>query len=91
MSFAGCFLVRSLLSAFPAYLRTFFRFDFVWFRLSCDHGWIRSGSVNVVVVVVVFFTLTDRASTIPSDTRGCQSGTWSAGQKNIRETSTKLQ
>ena len=23
------------------------RFDFVWFRLSCDHGWIRSGSVNV--------------------------------------------
>ena len=35
------------------------------------------------VVVVVFFTLTDRASTIPSNTRGCQSGTWSAGQKNI--------
>ena len=34
-----------------------------------------------VVVVVVFFTLTDRASTIPSNTRGCQSGTWSAGQK----------
>ena len=24
-----------------------FRFDLVWFRLSCDHGWIRSGSVNV--------------------------------------------
>ena len=23
------------------------RFDLVWFRLSCDHGWIRSGSVNV--------------------------------------------
>ena len=21
--------------------------DLVWFRLSCDHGWIRSGSVNV--------------------------------------------
>ena len=44
-----CWLLfaRSLLSAFPAYLRTFFRFDFVWFRLSCDHGWIRSGSVNV--------------------------------------------
>ena len=37
---------------------------------------------TVVVVVVVFFTLTDRASTIPSiNTRGCQSGTWSAGQK----------
>ena len=47
MSFAGYFLARSLLSAFPAYLRTFFRFDLVWFRLSCDHGWIRSGSVNV--------------------------------------------
>ena len=45
----------------------------------------------VVVVVVVFFTLTDRASTIPSNTRGCQSGTWSAGQKKIRGTSTKLQ
>ena len=36
------------------------------------------------VVVVVFFTLTDRASTIPNNTRGCQSGTWSAGQKKIR-------
>ena len=24
-----------------------FRFDLVWFRLSCDHGWICSGSVNV--------------------------------------------
>ena len=47
-------------------------------------------SINVVVVVV-FFTLTDRASTIPSNTRGCQSGTWSAGQKKIRGTSTKLQ
>ena len=43
-----------------------------------------------VVVVVVFFTLTDRAPTIPSNIiRGCQSGTWSAGQKNIRGTSTK--
>ena len=30
----------------------------------------------LVVVVVVFFTLTDRASTIPSNTRGCQSGTY---------------
>ena len=28
-------------------LRTFFRFDLVWFRLSCDHRWIRRGSVNV--------------------------------------------
>ena len=44
-----------------------------------------------VDVVVVFFTLTDRASTIPSNIRGCQSGTWSAGQKKIRGTSTQLQ
>ena len=30
------------------------------------------------VVIVVFFTLTDRASTISSSNiRGCQSGTWS--------------
>ena len=47
MTFAGYFLVRSLLSAFPPYFRTNFRFDLVWFRLSCDHGWTRSGSVNV--------------------------------------------
>ena len=33
-------------------------------------------------VVVVFFTLTDRASTIPSNIRGCQSGTWS--QRGIK-------
>ena len=46
---------------------------------------------ETVVDVVVFFTLTDRASTIPNNTRGCQSGTWSAGQKKIRGTSTKLQ
>ena len=32
---------------------------------------------HVVVVVVVVFTLTDRASTILSNIRGCQSGTWS--------------
>ena len=36
------------------------RFLFVW---------------QVVVAVVVFFTLTDRASTIPSNIRDCQSGT----------------
>ena len=33
--------------------------------------------VCVCVWVVVCFTLTDRASTIPSNIRGCQSGTWS--------------
>ena len=45
-----------------------------------------------IFVVVFFILLTDRASTIPiSNIRGCQSGTWSAGQKKIRGTSTKLQ
>ena len=34
------------------------------------------------LVVVVFFTLTDRASTIPSNIRGCPSGTWS--QRGIK-------
>ena len=34
-------------------------------------------ALTVVVVVVVVFTSTDRASTIPSNIRGCQSGTWS--------------
>ena len=40
----------------------------------------------------VFFTLTDRASTISSNTciRGWQSGTWSAGQEKIRGISSKL-
>ena len=32
---------------------------------------------GMVVVVVVSFTSTDLASTIPSTIRGCQSGTWS--------------
>ena len=32
---------------------------------------------GLVVVVVVLFTLTDRASTIPSNIRGCQSSAWS--------------
>ena len=40
-------------------------------------------SINVIGVVI-FFTLTDRASTVPSNIRGCQSGTWSAGQKKIK-------
>ena len=33
--------------------------------------------VSPKLLVVVFFTLTDRASTIPSNIRGYQSGTWS--------------
>ena len=55
-----------------------------------DHGFVASRKFDDsarAVVVVVFFASTDRASTIPSNTRGCQSGTWSAGQKNIRGTS----
>ena len=48
MSFAGYFHVRFLRSAFPVFfLRSSSQFDLVWFRLSCDHGWIYSGSVNV--------------------------------------------
>ena len=38
-------LARPFLYAFHAHLR--FPVDLVWLRLSCDHGWIRSGSVNV--------------------------------------------
>ena len=38
---------------------------------------VSNGFANVVVVVVIFTLLTDRASTIPSNTRGCQSDTWS--------------
>ena len=38
-------LARPFLYAFHAHLR--FPVDLVWFRLSCDHGWIRSGSVDV--------------------------------------------
>ena len=39
----------------------------------------------------MFFILTDEASTIPSNIRGCHSGTWSAGQEKVRGTSTKPQ
>ena len=38
-----------------------------------------------VVAVVVFFTLTDRASTIPSNIRGCQSGSWSQRGSKVNE------
>ena len=49
MSFAGYFLVQngSVLFCLLSLLTSDSRFDLVWFRLSCDHGWIRSGSVNV--------------------------------------------
>ena len=45
MSFAGYFL--PVLFCMLSILISDSRFDLVWFRLSCDHGWIRSGSVNV--------------------------------------------
>ena len=45
MSFAGYFL--SVLFCLLSMLISDSRFDLVWFRLSCDHGWIRSGSTNV--------------------------------------------
>ena len=45
MSFAGYF--SSVLFCLLSMLISDSRFDLVWFRLSCDHGWIRSGSVNV--------------------------------------------
>ena len=34
--------------------------------------WATQSRDSVVVVVVLFFRLTDRASTIPSNIRGCQ-------------------
>ena len=59
------------------------------FPLFCSHSVLPSkmtyGNLFVLffwspmaglIVVVVFFTLTDRASTIPSNIRGDQSGTW---------------
>ena len=39
-----CWLLSCPLSSF---LRTCSRFDLVWFCLTCDHGWTRSGLVNV--------------------------------------------
>ena len=41
--------------------------------------------------ICVLLTLTDRAVTIPSNVRGCQSGTWFAGQENIRGTLTRAE
>ena len=46
-------------------------------RCSSDLFSVQQTTYRIVVVVVVVFTLTDRASTIPSNIRGCQSGTWS--------------
>ena len=75
-------LARPFLYAFHAHLR--FPVDLVWFRLSCDHGWIRSGSVNVrkqqknnnnpdAVLLVV------RGA--PPGSRGCASRSSTSGSK----------
>ena len=40
---------------------------------------------------VLYIILTDRASTIPSIIRSCQSDTWFAEHENIRGTATKFQ
>ena len=46
MPFAGYFL-SVLFCLLSMLISDDSRFDLVWFRLSCDHGWIRSESVNV--------------------------------------------
>ena len=59
-------------------------------KMSCCFLHINRSGLNCLVlyayfsnnVVVVFFTLTDRASIIPSNILGCQSGTWS--QRGIK-------
>ena len=56
MSVAGYFL--SVLFCLLSMLISDSRFDLVWFRLSCDHGWIRSGSVNVRKQQQQLFSLT---------------------------------
>ena len=47
----------SVLFGLLSLLTSDFRFDLVWFRLSCDHGWIRSGSVNVRSTTTTDFSL----------------------------------
>ena len=66
-----------------------------FFRGAQDFGRLDAGS-RAGFTFVMFFTLTDRASTIPSNIRGCQSGTvlyctWPAGEEKVRGTSAKLQ
>ena len=51
MSFAGYYFLLSVLFCLLSLFISDFRFDLVWFRLSWDHGWIRSGSVNNVSFV----------------------------------------
>ena len=45
-SLPGTFLVRSVLSAFPVFFSERVSGLIFLFRPSCDHGWIRSGSIK---------------------------------------------
>ena len=80
-----CWLLLAcpFLYAFHAHLR--FPVDLVWFRLSCDHGWIRSGSVNVRKQQQQHsaYWLPTRKTTL----HGGQSRSWSAeqGKENKRK------
>ena len=54
------------------------RCDGSWLKRAAERRGTSQNTVHILYVVVVVFTLTDRASTIiPSNIRGCQSGTWS--------------
>ena len=61
--------------------RTFFPSGWCFFYLVTT-GW-NSINQSIICCVVVFFALTDRASTISSNIRGCQSGTWSQGDTKV--------
>ena len=47
-----------------------FRFDLIWFRLSCDHGWIRSGSVNVRLKTTTTTTTTRHIQVLRTTSTG---------------------
>ena len=70
-------LARPFLYAFHAHLR--FPVDLVWFRLSCDHGWIRSGSVNVRKQQQTTTTVRTRAASSV-----CQTASQSS-QSNVKQ------
>ena len=63
MSFAGYFL--SVLFCLLSMFISDSRFDLVWFSLSCDHGWIRSGSVNVRKHIYIHTFCRESAGTGP--------------------------
>ena len=72
-------LARPFLYAFHAHLR--FPVDLVWFRLSCDHGWIRSGSVNVRKQQKTTTTTCRRSRSV---LRGCGAESLSEPEKVVR-------